>query len=59
MLAVVAMAGDDFIGVARVDGSARTGNAEVATVVEDHYRQHGLGTALPERLVADARLCEG
>jgi RimJ/RimL family protein N-acetyltransferase len=52
--AIVAVAGDEIIGVARFDRiSADT--AEVAFVVADAWQGHGLGTRLFDALASSAR----
>jgi RimJ/RimL family protein N-acetyltransferase len=54
--AVVALAGDDVVGMAgydRVDGCS--GRAELAVVVEDSWQRHGLGRRLVREVVRLAR----
>ncbi|MCU1456472.1 MAG: GCN5-related N-acetyltransferase [Actinomycetia bacterium] len=54
-LAVVAFDGARMVAVARVDRLPATNRAEVAVVVSDDFQDRGVGTALLERLVLDAR----
>jgi acyl-CoA synthetase (NDP forming)/GNAT superfamily N-acetyltransferase len=53
--ALVAMLGDDLIGVARFDRWPGKDEAEVAFVVADDQQGRGLGTVLLEHLAAIAR----
>ena len=52
--AIVAVEGDEIIGVARYDRSVDDVHAEVAVLVEDAWQGHGLGTLLLRRLGIDA-----
>ena len=57
-LALVAVAGDEIVAVARYDrlaAPADPGEAEAAIVVEDAWQRRGLGTQLLVRLIAAAR----
>jgi acyl-CoA synthetase (NDP forming)/GNAT superfamily N-acetyltransferase len=54
-LALVAMLGDEIVGVARYDRLAGSSSAEVAFVVDDAHQGRGLGTLLLEHLAAAAR----
>jgi acyl-CoA synthetase (NDP forming)/GNAT superfamily N-acetyltransferase len=53
-VAIVAMLGEDLIGVARYE-SIGPGTAEVAFVIEDAHQGRGLGPLLLEHLAAAAR----
>jgi acetyl coenzyme A synthetase (ADP forming)-like protein len=53
--ALVAVAGDEIIGVARYDGAPGTTDAEVAFVVDDAWQSRGVGTLLMEHLAVRAR----
>jgi GNAT superfamily N-acetyltransferase len=53
--AVVAVVGDDIVGVARYDRRPGTDEAEVAFVVTDAWQGRGLGSALFAELAARAR----
>lgn len=53
-VAIVAMVGDDFIGVVRYDKVAED-EAEVAFTVRDDHQARGLGSVLLEHLAAAAR----
>jgi GNAT superfamily N-acetyltransferase len=48
--AVVALDGDEIVGVARYDGAGEPGHAEIAITVEDAWQHRGLGTLLLRRL---------
>jgi RimJ/RimL family protein N-acetyltransferase len=48
--AVVALDGDEIVGVARYDGAGEPGRAEIAVTVEDAWQHRGLGTLLLRRL---------
>jgi len=53
--AIVAVVGDEIIGVARYDRPVDDDtHAEVAIVVEDAWQHHGLGERLLRRLTRDA-----
>jgi GNAT superfamily N-acetyltransferase len=52
--AVVAVDGDEIVGVARYDRGADAEHAEVAVLVEDAWQGHGLGTVLLRRLGVEA-----
>ena len=54
-LALVAIAGDQIIGVGRYDRQPDTDEAEVAFVIADEYQHHGIGSLLLDELVAAAR----
>ena len=49
--ALLALAGDDIVGVGRYDRIPRTSDAEVAFVVADGWQGTGVGTHLLEHLV--------
>jgi acetyltransferase len=51
-VAFVAVLRDEIIGVVRFDRLGRTGDAEVAVVVEDSHQGRGLGPLLLEHLAA-------
>jgi GNAT superfamily N-acetyltransferase len=53
--AIVALADDELIGVARYDRLVPGGDAEVAFVVADAWQGAGLGSRLLEHLAARAR----
>lgn len=53
--AIVAVDGDDIVGVARYDRRAGTDEAEVAVLVEDAWQGRGLGRILTEHLAREAR----
>jgi GNAT superfamily N-acetyltransferase len=53
--AVVALDGDEIVGVARYDASGVAGQAEIAVTVEDAWQHRGLGTLLLRRLTKLAR----
>ena len=53
--AMVALDGDDIIGVGRFDRLPGTSDAEVAFVVADDWQGNGVGTQLLEQLVHRAR----
>jgi RimJ/RimL family protein N-acetyltransferase len=52
---VVAVDGDDIIGVGRFDRLPGTSDAEVAFVVADDWQGNGAGTQLLQQLVHRAR----
>jgi GNAT superfamily N-acetyltransferase len=52
--ALVALAGDEIIAVARYHRMPDTVEAEIAIVVEDAWQRRGLGRILLERLSARA-----
>jgi ribosomal protein S18 acetylase RimI-like enzyme len=52
--ALVALDGDEIVGVARYDGVAGTGEAEIAVTVEDAWQHRGVGKRLTRRLAAQA-----
>jgi acetyl coenzyme A synthetase (ADP forming)-like protein len=54
-MALVAILGDDIVGVARYEGKEGTRSAEVAFLVEDRHHGRGIGTVLLEWLAAAAR----
>ncbi|HEX6756220.1 MAG TPA: GNAT family N-acetyltransferase, partial [Mycobacteriales bacterium] len=54
-VALVAVLGDDLIGVGRYDRLAGTDDAEVAFVVDDAHQGRGIGSLLLEHLAAAAR----
>ena len=54
-MALVAILGDDIIGVARYEGKEGTTDAEVAFLVDDRHHGRGIGTVLLEWLAAAAR----
>jgi acyl-CoA synthetase (NDP forming)/GNAT superfamily N-acetyltransferase len=54
-VALVALLGDDLIGVGRYDRLAGTRDAEVAFVVDDAQQGRGIGSMLLEHLAAAAR----
>jgi RimJ/RimL family protein N-acetyltransferase len=54
-LAVVAFDALRLVGVARAERLPATDRAEVAVIVADELHEQGVGTALLERLVQDAR----
>ncbi len=53
--ALLALAGDDIVGVGRYDRIPRTSDAEVAFVVADGWQGTGIGTRLLDALVRRAR----
>ncbi|MBA2578656.1 MAG: GNAT family N-acetyltransferase [Euzebyaceae bacterium] len=53
-LALVALSGDEVVGIARYERLPPGGNAEVAVIVEDAWQGRGVGTLLLERLAAAA-----
>ena len=53
--ALVALDGDEVVGVARYDFDVRTGGYEVAVVVEDAWQHHGVGRLLVNELSRRAR----
>lgn len=53
--ALVALLGDEIVGVVRYDRLPGTGDAEVAFVVQDAHQGRGLGSVLLEHLNAAAR----
>jgi acetyl coenzyme A synthetase (ADP forming)-like protein len=54
-MALVAILGDEIVGVARYEGKEGTTNAEVAFLVLDTHHGRGIGTVLLEWLAAAAR----
>ena len=54
-MALVAVLGDEIVGVARYEGREGKTNAEVAFLVDDHHHGRGIGTVLLEWLAAAAR----
>jgi acyl-CoA synthetase (NDP forming)/GNAT superfamily N-acetyltransferase len=54
-MALVALLGDDLVGVARYDRWADRGEAEVAFEVDDAHQGRGIATVLLEHLAAAAR----
>jgi RimJ/RimL family protein N-acetyltransferase len=52
--ALVALAGDEIVAVARYDGRAGASDAEIAVTVEDAWQHRGVGTRLARRLAACA-----
>jgi acyl-CoA synthetase (NDP forming)/GNAT superfamily N-acetyltransferase len=54
-MALVALLGDDLVGVARYDRSPDRGDAEVAFEVDDAHQGRGVATVLLEHLAAAAR----
>jgi len=52
--ALVALHGDEIVGVARYDGTRRPGEAEIAVTVEDAWQHRGLGTLLLHELTKRA-----
>jgi acetate---CoA ligase (ADP-forming) len=54
-MAMVAILGDDIVGVARYEGREGKTNAEVAFLVDDRHQGRGIGTVLLEWLAAAAR----
>ena len=52
--ALLALVGDDIVGVGRYDRIPRTSDAEVAFVVADGWQGSGIGTHLLEHLVRRA-----
>ena len=54
-LAVAAFDGVRLVGLSRADRLSDQVDAEVAVVVDDAHREQGIGTALLERLIDDAR----
>ncbi len=54
-VALVAVLGDDLIGVGRYDRLGERADAEVAFVVADAHQGRGIGTVLLEHLAAAAR----
>ena len=48
--ALVALEGDEIVGVARYDAVSGTNHAEIALTVEDSWQHHGLGQILGKRL---------
>jgi GNAT superfamily N-acetyltransferase len=53
--ALVALDGDEIVGVARYDGTSTPGEAEIAVTVEDSWQRRGLGTLLMGLLSHEAR----
>lgn len=54
--ALLALVGQDIVGVCRYDRMPRTSDAEVAFVVADGWQGTGIGTHLLEELVRRAKL---
>jgi acetate---CoA ligase (ADP-forming) len=54
-MALVAILGDEVVGVARYEGKEGTADAEVAFLVDDRHHGRGIGTVLLEWLAAAAR----
>jgi acetyl coenzyme A synthetase (ADP forming)-like protein len=54
-MALVAILGDEIVGVARYEGKEGTTSAEVAFLVDDRHHGRGIGTVLLEWLAAAAR----
>ena len=54
-MALVAIHGDEIVGVARYEGREGRTNAEVAFLVDDRHQGRGIGTVLLEWLAAAAR----
>ncbi len=54
-MALVAILGEDIIGVARYEGKEGTASAEVAFLVENKHHGRGIGTVLLEWLAVAAR----
>ena len=52
--ALLALAGDDIVGVGRYDRMPRTSDAEVAFVVADGWQGSGIGTVLLKQLARRA-----
>jgi RimJ/RimL family protein N-acetyltransferase len=52
--ALVALDGDEIVGVARYDATHERGHAEIAITVEDAWQHRGLGTLLLRRLTKRA-----
>jgi len=52
--AVVALDGDEIVGVARYDGTSTPGEAELAVTVEDAWQHRGLGKLLVSLLTNEA-----
>jgi GNAT superfamily N-acetyltransferase len=48
--ALVALDGDEIVGVARYDSTRRPGEAEIAVTVEDAWQHRGVGTLLLREL---------
>ena len=48
--ALVALDGDEIVGVARYDGRPDATEAEIAVTVEDAWQRHGIGKRLTTRL---------
>ena len=53
--ALVALAGDEIVAVARDDAKAGETGAEIALTVEDTWQHHGLGRELASRLAVLAK----
>lgn len=54
-MAMVAILGDDIVGVARYEGKEGATGAEVAFLIQDSHQGRGIGTVLLEWLAAAAR----
>jgi acetyl coenzyme A synthetase (ADP forming)-like protein len=54
-MALVAVLGDDIVGIARYEGRDGKADAEVAFLIDDHHHGRGIGTVLLEWLAAAAR----
>ena len=54
-MALVAVLGDEIVGVARYEGREGKTDAEVAFLIDDHHHGRGIGTVLLEWLAAAAR----
>ena len=54
-MALVAIRGDDIVGVARYEGRPGKTDAEVAFLIDDRHQGRGIGTVLLEWLAAAAR----
>jgi GNAT superfamily N-acetyltransferase len=52
--ALVALDGDEIVGVARYDGTSTPGEAEIAVTVEDAWQHRGLGKLLVSLLTREA-----
>jgi len=52
--AIVALDGDEIVGVARYDGTSKPGEAEIAVTVEDAWQHRGLGKLLVSLLTNEA-----
>jgi acetyl coenzyme A synthetase (ADP forming)-like protein len=54
-MALVALLGDEIVGVARYEGREGKTNAEVAFLIDDRHQGRGIGTVLLEWLAVAAR----